>query len=157
MESCQRSEMTNKTAEMVEKTSTEGQPCAPVNPGRKPRGLSAAAVLERFRFEVLDVDRCRELLIEVLHPRGLVCRVCGCEDFSGIQEVTFRRFGRVQCRGCGRFFTARSGTVLEGSGLSEQQVVMIAAGVALGLHTPNIADLARVHPETVRRWRGKLG
>ena len=48
-------------------------------------------------------------------------------------------------------------TVLEGSGLSEQQVVMIAAGVALGLHTPITADLARVHPETVRRWRAKLG
>ncbi len=150
MESCQQIEI------VIKSPPKQGQATAP-NQARNRRGFSAAVVLERFGVEVLGLDRCRELLIGLLHPRGMVCGECGHRDFSGIQEATFRRFGRVQCGGCGRFFTARSGTILEGSGLNERQTVMLAAGVGLWLSSPVIAGLAQVHPETVRRWRAKLG
>ena len=150
METCQPHEIVNNCRQSTTSGTTGNHP-------RKSPRLNSSAVLERFDYEVLDFDRCREVLIGLLHPRGLVCGKCGHDDFSGIQEASFNRFGRVQCGGCGRFFTAKTGTVLEGSSLTERQVVMLAACVGLGLPGSEIAGLVRVHPETIRRWRAKLG
>jgi len=95
-------------------------------------------------------------LIELLHPNGPACPYCGLAVESKAQRQAFEEFRRLRCAGCRAWYTARTGTVLHGSGLDERQAVMIAACLALEVDNQTAGRLVGVSPETVRQWRLKL-
>lgn len=104
----------------------------------------------------MDRSRCRVLLNELLHPDGPACPHCGRLVETEAQRLAFEKFRRLRCSWCGAWYTARTGTVLHGSGLDERQAVMIAVCLALDLDNQTAGGLVGVSPETVRQWRLKL-
>jgi len=121
-----------------------------------PSGLVVSRVLSTFSAAFLDRSACRSLLVELLHPNGPTCPHCGRLVETEAQRQAFGEFRRLRCAGCGAWYTARTGTVLHGSGLDERQAVMIAVCLALGLDNQTAGRLVGVSPETVRQWRAKL-
>jgi len=113
-------------------------------------------ILGWFSAESLNLDWCRTVLIQELHPDGPACPYCGRPVESKAQILAFNEFRRLQCAGCDRWFKATTGTVLHRSGFSVSQVVLLAVLVALNLKTSLVAQIVGINPETVRRWRTKL-
>jgi len=75
---------------------------------------------ERDSFYVLmDEEKCYEMLRQARWPDGQVrCPYCGSEDIAGPWRSVHAPGGyRYRCRGCGRRFNDRTGTVFERSKL----------------------------------------
>ncbi len=120
------------------------------------RPILPAQVLEAFCQDFLAADRCREWLLEQLHPAGPVCPWCGKAVSSPRLRLSWQNLGRVQCASCGRFFTALSGTLLSKTGLDPAAYVLLGLHLALGAGDQAIAGKLGVNRETVRRWRQRF-
>ncbi|MCB2187670.1 MAG: transposase [Deltaproteobacteria bacterium] len=103
---------------------------------------------------LFDDAGCLEWLLRQSHPQGPACPHCGRPVPAG-QEARFWRAGKLRCA-CGKWFTGRTGTVLEGAQLAPSQVAAIAFLGALGVAAGQVAKFAGVDPETVRRWWARL-
>ncbi len=110
-----------------------------------------ALVLSAFSASFLDRQKCRRWLLEVYHstPR---CPQCGHELPTNRHE-RFWAGEKLQCPACARWISARQGTILHGSKLSPEQIIMLALGTALGLRSDSIARLTGLSREAVRQWR----
>lgn len=120
------------------------------------RPVLPAQVLGAYGQEFLDSDRCREWLLEQLHPAGPLCPWCGKAVSSPRLRLSWQNLGRVQCASCGRFFTALSGTLLSKTGLDPAAYVLLGLLLALGAGDQAIAGKLGVNRETVRRWRQRF-
>lgn len=120
------------------------------------RAVLPAQVFDAFGPDFLAADRCREWLLALLHPAGPACPWCGKALASGRLVSSFRQMGRVQCTGCGRFFTALSGTLLSKTGLDPAGYVLLCLLLAMGVGDQAIAGKLGVNRETVRRWRQRF-
>lgn len=120
-----------------------------------PPGAGLAELVHRFGPGFLSEEACRAWLLEALHPDGARCPQCRAPVSDG-QAASYRAGRKVACASCGRWFNAMTGTPLTGSKLDCRQLVLIALCLGLGLETGQAARLARVSPETVRAWRGRL-
>ncbi|MFH1034352.1 MAG: helix-turn-helix domain-containing protein [Pseudomonadota bacterium] len=117
------------------------------------RPVLPGQVFDALGKEFLDAARCRDWLVEHLHPEGPRCPCCGMPLTSPRSRASFRQLGRVQCTICGRFFTALSGTMLNKTGLEPAGYVLLCLLMALGQGDQAIAAKLNVNRETVRRWR----
>ncbi len=129
--------------------------CEP--PAREQPAISPAEVLAAFGPAWLDADRCRDWLLRRLHPRGPACPACGCPPVSKAKLAAFYAGRRLRCARCGRFYSATSGTLLEGAKVSPAQVVLLALCQALEIPLPTTAALCGVNANTIRFWRNRLG
>ncbi len=125
---------------------------------QKPNHTPGAPSLQRsllagFGPRCLDEVACARLLAYGLKPDGLICPSCGCQASAVVYPLPPRR---IRCTGCGRRFTAFSGTVLEGCKLPVPQVALMLLLLALGHDNATVAALAGVSAETARVWRAKL-
>ena len=120
------------------------------------RPVLPAQVMEIFGPDFLAADRCREWLLAKFHPAGPACPSCGKAVSSPRLRLSWQSLGRVQCVGCGRFFTALSGTLLSKTGLDCQGYVLLCLLLALGAGDQAIAGKLGVNRETVRRWRQRF-
>ena len=107
----------------------------------------------------LDEAACREHILQAVH--GTDARCPGCD--VRIQDTsTLKNFWggkRCVCKRCGRWFTALSGTFLQGMQLDFRTVLLIAVLADCphpGLNVSYIARLAGVSPKTVRIWLQRL-
>lgn len=113
-------------------------------------------VSRHFSPAVLDERICREWLLSVLHPGGAVCPGCGAVITSEKQLKTWRNLGRVSCGSCEKFFTAATGTILQGSKLDIRAVYSLA--LLFGFKVP-IAQVARaltLSYSTVENWHSRF-
>ena len=117
------------------------------------RPVLPGQVFDALGPDFLDARRCRDWLVERLHPDGPRCPCCGMALTSPRSRAAFRWLGRVQCTICGRFFTAMSGTTLNKTGLEPAGYVLLCLLMALGQGDQAIAHKLGVNRETVRRWR----
>lgn len=111
-----------------------------------------------FGVKFLNEEACRDWVIETLHPWGESCVNCG-KELDGTSAIRFLSGNRCQCRACGHWFTARSGTFLQGSQLTYAQVFLLAALIDImekGLTPDRIAGLVGVTGDTVRNWIRKF-
>jgi transposase-like protein len=118
--------------------------------------ITPAAVLDAFNPAWLDADQVRDWLLRRLHPRGPVCPDCGIPRISRRKWQAFYAGRRLQCTQCGRFYSATSGTLLEGAKITPAQLVLLALCQALDLPIPTTADLCGVNANTIRFWRNRL-
>lgn len=118
--------------------------------GDTARGFLSWAA-EVFNYELFDERACRAWVFGRLHPEGARCPACELVlDGAGCQSFWAGR--RCVCRRCGRKFTARSGTLLDGSQLDYRQVYVLAAFSKIGLTPARLAEILNVTPNTVRYW-----
>lgn len=116
---------------------------------------SLLSAVDLFGPRFLDKDVCREFIFKHLHPDGASCPACG----SGLNQAKSVRFWQgkaVNCYDCGKTFTARTGTVLAGKGLSNQEIVLLFYLFARGESDVRIAEVIGCNRETVRLWRREL-
>lgn len=108
-----------------------------------------------IRPEILDEEACRTWAIRRMHPAGPICPRCRVSP-SGRQAETFAGGGRIHCNSCGAWYTARTGTSLEGSTLDWRQFRLLVIMIANGRPVTETADLCGVSSDTVRVWRRRL-
>ena len=155
---CDSKKRTGKmeTAKQIAKVPRDFTCTATAGVDSSPAKLSAGLIRDRFSPGILDHQACCRLLAGLLHPAGPACPDCGQAIEAGPSRRAFERFARVHCRGCGRWFTAASGTILQGAKLTAGQIVLLAVFLALEVETVKIAGILAVSPETVRQWKQRL-
>ena len=95
---------------------------------------------------------CREWFLQEMHAARYVCPGCGATIESNRQCFRYNSGERVVCGVCGKFFTCKTGTILEGVSLSFSQVFILLALRGLKVSTPSIAAHIGVSPSTVSRF-----
>lgn len=130
----------------------EPLPCEAANPAIKhfPARRASSAWLTEF----LDTPSvCRWTVIQ-LHPEGPRCPACNV-DLDHDTAARFTSGKRCRCPHCSTWFTARTGTFLQGSQLSYSQVFLMAALIDLmetGVNVQRIAAAVGASADTVRIW-----
>jgi transposase-like protein len=105
--------------------------------------------------EFLDEEACRRWVLERLHPHGARCPRC---DTLITDITTLKNFwseGRCNCKRCDRWFTALSGTFLEGANLSIEQIFALAVLTGFmneGVTVKRMAAAVGVSENTIRTW-----
>ena len=109
--------------------------------------------VEAFNALKLDEKACRMWVLNRLHQSGAHCPQCKAD----IQEAeTFWDLGRCRCKACGKWFTATTGTILQGVQLRPDELYLLAVLSGLGVEIKEVARIVRVQPDTVRLWQGKF-
>jgi len=90
--------------------------------------------------DLMDDKKCYELLVEVLHPNGMCCPVCG----KPVEQCKVHRRNRApvlafRCD-CGRVFNAFTGTVWQGTHHDCRTIFLILQGTAQGKPTLHLAE-----------------
>lgn len=108
-----------------------------------------------IRPEMLDEAACRAWVIRRFHPAGAFCPFCGCSP-SGVQIETFHAGGRLHCKGCGKWYTARTATPLDRSTMDWRQFYLLVSLIGQGGQAKVIAEMCGVCDDTVRVWQRRL-
>ncbi len=116
--------------------------------------LSAAAS-DDFSPALLDAAACREWIFDQLRGAAPCCPVCGVAfDEKRVERL---RSGRgVACEKCGTKNSPRTGTLLEGSSLTDQQFVFILVLIGFEFPPAEIAEKAGCGRTTVYDWIKRL-
>ena len=118
-------------------------------------GLSPSAFAAELCPLNLDATRTARALYQPLHPAGPRCPACRTE-LDSQARVHFWAGERLRCSACGKRFTARTGTKLNGCRLTEPQLYLVLVLTGLGLTPTVVAKLVGTSSETVRQWVRKL-
>lgn len=119
-------------------------------------GLTPQAAAQRIAPDMLDEKSCRQWVIGA--TRGSEPRCPSCGDLLAGSDVARLLDGKsITCAGCGVKSSARTGTILEGSALTDRQLVFILALLHWELPVYHIARLAGCAPATVYNWMHRMG
>lgn len=130
---------------------------ATVDPvGNGPRSFTPRDVGREFGAGFLDEGVCRWWILKKIHGDGeITCPKCHAPLFS----VALRRFWeglRICCRSCGKFFTARTGTFLDGCHMNFREIILLADFLHHDYPAREIARILKISAETVRLWEIKF-
>lgn len=115
-----------------------------------------AAVLAGVSEDLLQVDHCRMMILQKIHGDRPACPECRAEILTPRALVSFWSGARVCCKECGKYFDARTGTVLAGTTLDFRQVLLLSLLLSVGIPARQVAVRLRLHESTVRDWRDRL-
>lgn len=115
------------------------------------RGFKISDAVGVFDAGFLDSLRCREWVLNRLHPEGVCCPDCRTDITEGLSP-----FDRRRCKKCGKWFTALTGTFLHGAQLDTEQVFLLAVLSGLCVDKKEIARIIGIHPDSVRLWQTKF-
>lgn len=118
------------------------------------QGIFFHAVADELIADFLDAGHCRQWVLRRLHPKGARCPECG-HALEDEKRVRFWENMRIRCSYCGKYFTALTGTFLNGTHLNFQEMVLFGILWALGLPNRNIAGRIGCSPETIRILKNK--
>jgi len=113
-------------------------------------------IKEHFSPAVLNKKDCRSWILQRLHPDGATCPGCGAAIASEKVLFTWENMGRVSCRICSRFFTAATGTILQGAKLDIQTLYALALLLSLEIPIVKVAQALKVSYCTVSNWENRL-
>ena len=113
-------------------------------------------LMQTITFGMLNDTACCDWLLQYFHGDGFACPHCDQEITSERQRDAFQGGKRVCCKGCGRWFDHRSGTVLAATTLAPRQILLLALLIGAGLSPREIADRLGLHESTVRDWRARM-
>ena len=117
--------------------------------------LNPAGVGESFGPGLLDVFACREYVLRATRGENPCCPSCG----TILDDHRVRRLldGKaIVCR-CGVQSSARTGTILEGSTITDTQLVLILLMTYWDFPVPEIAQVSGCSKQSVYNWRNRLG
>lgn len=105
-------------------------------------------------LDLLDPLGCRSRIVALFHGDEARCPSCE-RRFDTGPSSQFGQGNTVRCL-CGRRFTYRSGTPLQGSPADDRQVALYLILSELGIPPARIAEACRISDDTVRRWAVRL-
>lgn len=90
--------------------------------------------------DLMDEEKCYDYLVDILHPDGLCCPVCG----MPVEQSKVHRWDRApvlyfRCP-CGRIYNAFATTPWQGTHHSCAVIVRILQGIAQGIPTLHLAE-----------------
>jgi len=117
--------------------------------------LTPQRVAESFGPDMLDDDACRRWVIEATRGANPSCPFCG-EPFR--ESDTSRLFDgkRVRCQVCDRNSSPRTGTIIEGSTLSDRQLMFMLSMLHWEIPVYTLAAMTGCDHSTVYNWRNRL-
>jgi transposase-like protein len=89
--------------------------------------------------ELMDEGACYAELLTWLHPDGLACPRCGAREGLGVHRRHRAPILDYRCKACRRVFNAFTGTALQGSRRSVDELMLILRGFAQGVPTARLA------------------
>ena len=109
-----------------------------------------------FNADFLDEESCRRWILDnIYHEKDFSCPQCSAPlTVKGL--LRFRTAERVRCHACGKFFTALTGTFLQGCHLTFRQIILLAVFLYFGIRHTVIAGKVGISEETVRLWQKKF-
>lgn len=104
--------------------------------------------------DMLCETACRHWIVRATRGTDPACPFCG-DRFDGNRVARLLAGKKVVC-GCGRKSSPRSGTILEGSTLSDRQIMLIMVMLHWEMSPYQISALAGCDHQTVYNWRNRL-
>jgi len=118
--------------------------------------ITPEAVKYDFKAEFLDEEYCQRYFFKSFSPMGAGCPHCNKHITNDITLKNFFSMKRCQCKSCSRWFTATTGTILQGSQLSVREFYLLCLFLGYGIDISEIARILKVHRDTVKLWQRKL-
>lgn len=112
-----------------------------------------------FSAELFDEDACRQWVLGRLHPAGAHCPGCDVLLQDKTTLANFRQGKRCYCKSCGRWFTAKTRTFLQGTQMEYRQIFLLAVlldFMETGITPERIGRCAGVSSNTVSFWHKKI-
>lgn len=109
-----------------------------------------------FSLELFNETECRSWILKQLHPEGAKCPNCGTPVISEKTLSTWAALGRVSCRSCSRFFTAATGTMIQGAKIDLRTLYCLALFLSLQVPVAKIVQILKVSHGTVTNWGHRL-
>jgi transposase-like protein len=119
-------------------------------------GLNTIKCLQAFSAEFLSQPDVRRWVVNQLHSEGKRCPYCQSEVTDERRLERWYQCERIRCKSCRHFFTSLTGTILQHSPLSPQEVYLLVVLLELEAPITKIAQVLSVHVNTVRNWQLKL-
>ena len=104
--------------------------------------------------ELMDEDVCRCYLLNRLHPDGLKCPHCGCEDRYTVKRNTW--FDGYKCTSCKKYYTMYSGTVFEKTRQPASKLVLVLRGISKGESTARMSRELKLDRQHLLNLRHRI-
>ena len=118
--------------------------------------LTLNDVRGEFSSSFLDEAECRRWVLGRLHPEGASCPACG-RKVSKRCSGKFWNNERISCPGCGKWFNALTGTMLQGIHMDFRTVMLLALFLCMDQPAGVIAGFLGSDKNTVRTWKRRFG
>lgn len=123
---------------------------------RMEKGMfSPADVVADFDATWLDEMLCRSWVMLRIHHAGAGCPECG-TGLTPVQRVSFFDQKRIRCSGCGKYYSATTGTFICGMKLDYRQLVMMNYLIGIGVDDAKISAALKVDKTTVWKYRKQI-
>ena len=116
--------------------------------------LTLESAAQMISPDIFDPVVCRHMMIKYTRGESPACPQCG-ELLNGSDLERLFDGKAITCR-CGVMSSPRSGTILEGSPLTDAQIVFILAMLYWDFPASKIADMAGCTRATVYNWRNRI-
>lgn len=118
--------------------------------------LTPEEIIKDFNAEFFDFDFCVHYILQKLHPLGVQCPDCkkNITDETILKNFFARK--RCQCKSCKRWFTAMTGTFLQGSQFNAREIILLMLLLGYQISVNEIARVLSIHPDTVKLWQRKI-
>jgi transposase-like protein len=102
----------------------------------------------------MDEDVCHQYLLKRLHPEGLKCPHCRCDERYTVKKNTW--FDGYKCKACGKYYTMYTGTQFEKTRQSASKIVLILRGIAKGESTARMSRELKLNRENLLHLRHRI-
>ena len=106
--------------------------------------------------EFMNEVKCREWILNKLHPTGAHCPGCGQVLDDAGRLKNFYNGDRLACRICRKYFTALTGTFFSGAHLDFKGLFLLTALSGCGVPDKIIAEKLDITLQCARSWRIKF-
>lgn len=123
---------------------------------KESKTLSPEALIDSLKPGFLDADKCRQWVLESLHPGGPGCPVCGAKIVDPGEAARFWSDKIARCPSCNKRFTAKSNTVLSGIGADFQKLVLFFLLAEMGMPFREIEKHVGLNKRTLFLYRHRF-
>jgi transposase-like protein len=110
---------------------------------------------EEFSIEMLNEDACRDWFLRKIHSDGIFCPYCHEAIASERLLKTFWSMKRIHCPGCGRTFSAVTGTVLNGIGIEFRALYLLLFMIGCGVSVNKVKRQIGISTGAAYIWANK--
>lgn len=118
--------------------------------------FTARQAVEAFSADYLNIASCTLWVLNQLHIEGPHCPECEARIEDKTTLENFWKLERCNCKNCGKWFNALTGTILHKVQIKPHEAFILATLSGLHVDIKEIARIVQVHPDTVRLWQMKF-